>query len=316
MAPGSSEYRLLTDTRLSPQAVVLGLRIASLGDGEHEIDGDGFAAMLHGYPGRTAIAGYVRELRLTGYVARVRNGGHGRGAVYVWRGDNPVRLDEQDTTKGKPVRYAERDIAAASDPVRDCEPDAESRSDARTGTSPVVEEGGGVNPLVSPLSEIAPDAEKALRVEAVKFNGSGVHLRDYLARKVRPQEQYGFVKVVSMWLDGFNFSWRDAAGNLIPRTHWTELIGAAVVEMTATNEAQRKFAAGDPVNLKNKLEILCREWGDAGRRSRSSAGGKRGAPDVEDSGGVGGGASGLPAQPGVAKRGGRFVRTNRDAPRG
>jgi hypothetical protein len=90
---------LLLDARLTDQARVLGLFIASLGDGAHEIAHDDFAMILHGTPGQETIRRHLRQLEVFRYVERSA-GGRGHSDSYRFLNDSPasdVGLSDRST---------------------------------------------------------------------------------------------------------------------------------------------------------------------------------------------------------------------------
>lgn len=223
---------LIADSRLTDAARLLGIHLAMLGEGEHELPYDQLATLLHGCPNRNTVGGHIRKLEAFGYIERTSEGGRGHSPRFRWIG-----LAPNEACANATYSTNARALTATDDVA-----------DADVTTPPVI-------PLPPALH---PDAEAAIERHGEKLRGCRDSLRDYLRLRVPPERQYGYVQAVATWLDGFGFNWSSGRhqGMPLPRGERPPLLAAALNELAATNEGKRVHDAGDPANLKTKLGIL------------------------------------------------------------
>lgn len=309
------QARLLADTRLSPAAVVLGLRISALGAGEHRLDADQLSAMLQRSPSRNTVSALIRELRLHGYVDQVQGGGNGRGAAYQWLGGNPIPAqpvvqESSEEASGGPILHNTlgmngnhaQPIGQEGVHAHHTVQEAPSRARAAVGGG----EGVVVNPPVVP--PVVEDAETAIANNEILAGCRGA-MRDYLRQRVPQHRQVGFVWSAVGWLNSNGFAWLNDEGTLTPPDVRPGLLANALNQLLASDEKGYKAPVGDPRNLLQKLRIICGQHGierksNGHREPASGAGTGRG------------GNGGTPAAAGAGKGGRIFTEYTPGSPHG
>jgi len=258
------QIALLADTRLSPEARVMGL-LLSLTEGI-ELP----YAELRGFlrVGADRVKRAALELEDSGWSER-RPGGRGHGDTF-----SVIESDRvPETTQA--IRDAFR--AALFDRVGEITPsiyrDTETgggKNDRGTETTPpkpfrgtlqggskaavvVVDDEGSSTPL-NPPTEFDPKAEAALAQHATRLAGCRGALRDYLVTRVPPASQLGYVQTIASWLDGGL-----PPRGLIQHPRPTKLLATALNELAAQDEQSMKNRVGDIRNLRTKVEILARQ---------------------------------------------------------
>lgn len=252
-----AQEMLLRDSRLSDPARVLGLYISTLPTGANELPHDTLAVLLHGCPNRDTVGRHLRMLVVHGYIERTSSGGSG-SPRYEW-------LARENS---RPENVLPANIH---------------------GQSPTVVEVGGVRD--TPFSSPEPLDVRALRAieqAGERLTGCRGALRDYLQARVPLPNQYGYVQAVVSWIDNPLTTFRQPDGMPVPAAERTKMLAVALNEMTATNEADRKYKTGDPINLRNKLSAVIRTTFEAVRKQATGTdGGKRYGkrdlpPDAQD----------------------------------
>jgi hypothetical protein len=105
------EYmNLLLDASLSTDARVLGLYVATLGDGAHEVERDVFRRLLHGPASKDRVGRALGELELRGWVDRKPGGrGHSDSFSFTVASSETVSdsVNELSTLNGHSVNESE-----------------------------------------------------------------------------------------------------------------------------------------------------------------------------------------------------------------
>lgn len=243
MTEHSELTQIVTDPKLTSDAVRLVLFVRGLGPGEHEIDANELQALVRCRgmkPVRTA-----RDMAVARGYLRIR-----------------------PSSKGHPTAYQYIHTAATVG----CSPETTQPGLGglqSTPKPPVVVEVDDVVPPMVPLYPIAPDAETAIERHADVLTGCRDSLRDYLRRRVAPPRQSSYVHDIAGKINGLGFQWHGT-----PLAERSKMVSAALNELAATEEStEYKYPPGDPRNLRTKLSILV----TGGFRSKQTGtnGGKR-----------------------------------------
>lgn len=261
-----SEFDLLCDQSLSDAARVIGLRICAMGDDWHELAPDDFAKMCAGYPKHETIAKHLRALEISGYIVR-KSGGRGHSDSFRFAFSSEQKSGSKTFRSG----------------VLSIRPENSPDLNAVVVVEGVVEE----TPIV-PLPVLSAEAEAAIEKNDAKLAGCRDSLRDYLTSRVPPDRQKAYVYTIVAWLDDSDPSvWRKPTGGWLGKEFRTAVLATALNELGAANEKMRKYEAGDPVNLKTKINILIkqRESDGNGRErnhSRTAGGESRAATGTDN----------------------------------
>lgn len=236
------QIALLSDARLSDAARVLGLYVSSLPEGPHELSHDQLAALIHGTPNADTVGRHMRQLAVHGYVERTSPGGKG-SPRYQWSARENSRED-----KPMPAKIH--------------------------GETPVVVgEEVDTNPLNPPSLSVR--ALQAIDAAGEKLRGCRGALRDYLEARVPAERQYPYVQWVVTTLDNPLAYYRMPTGLPIPHDQRTAVLADALNQLAATDEDKtRKWDAGDPANLENKIRSVVRSWSPPEERKATGTDGK------------------------------------------
>jgi hypothetical protein len=209
--------------------------------------------------GEAKVRRAAKKAHDSGWIQVVREGGNGRHPRFRFQGakNSAVmrRVSDFDT----------QEVGRVSD--LDTQPPA------------VVGEGGDTNPPIPLPVKLHPRAMEAIERSAGVLEGCRGSLTDYLTERVAPDRQYHYVQTIAGWLQGNGgLQWVNRAGVPVPRGEWHGLISGSLNELGATDEKTgRKHDQGDPVNLRNKLQINIRQWEPNDGRGGASTGADRGA---------------------------------------
>jgi hypothetical protein len=235
--------QIVTDPRLTSDAVRLVLLVRGMGPGEHEISENELLVLLRS---RTSKPVYTaREVAVERGYLRFRRGGRGHANRYEY-------------------------VAPQGGLCAD-------RSPSRAGNTAPIEDADDATTPVVPLHPISPDAESAIEKLGETLHGCRDSLKDYLRRRVSPPRQSSFVHDVAGKINGLGFAWRTDTGAVVPMSERAGLMSAAINELAATDEkGGYKYPPGDPRNLRTKLGILTAQWGKS--RASPKATGTDGRP--------------------------------------
>lgn len=269
-AVSERELLLLQDQGLSDAARVIGLRIAALGEGFHEIVATEFSKMVYGYPNRETIARHLRQLELAGYVER-RPGGRGHADAFSFR---------------SVVSPPSKNI----DPVKN-----EGLNDLGPRKTDVLkslvggEDEGGIEPPISPLRGSLSEKAEKLIGERPQLTGCRGSLRDYLAARVPQSRQYAYVQTILGWLDDIHPGiWLLPTGGRLEKPERTRMLAAALNDLAASDESKLKRPVGDVGNLQTKINVLIRKRKDDrssdSRKNHTRATGTEGRAHQDQSG--------------------------------
>ena len=252
------EMTLLVDARLSADARVLGLYIASKGEGAHEIGREELGDVLGNEVHPERVRRAVSQLERQHYLER-RAGGRGHADSFTLRiVDNFKGTDFVEPNGNKDTRNEEP------------KPD---RLRETSNLNAIVVEGDDVEE--PPIVPLGPKAEQAMARYGDKLAGCRGALRDYLAHHLDADfRRYSYIQTVASWLDDAEPSvWRTPTGSWLPHAERPALLAAALNELAAGDERKMKRPVGDPGNLKTKINILIRQ----AHNGREQRGDTRGA---------------------------------------
>lgn len=248
------QLQLLNDARLSDAARILGLYLSTLPAGPQELPHDRLAALLHGCPNADTVGRHLRQLDVFGYAQKVSNGGKG-SPRYEW-------LE---------VSARENSRAEASLPAK------------IHGQKPTVVEGEEEVIPPNPLSGFSLDvrALQAISDAGDKLAGCRDALRDYLQARVPSARQYAYVQSVVSWLDNPGQVFQGPNGLAIPQPERVKMLAIALNEMAASDERSYKAPVGDVRNVRTKVGILSRLFGQKATGTDGRTYQKRGASDEQ-----------------------------------
>lgn len=252
---------LLDDTRLSREARLMALHLVRLGDGEHQVSTQDWQRVLgagpRGVAKRQSIAQYMQELEVLGWIRR-REGGS--GSPYYQLLPSP-----QGTPAASPVPSGDARGASAPVPSGDA-----SGSPVPSGDTLPSPQGTPAGPLLlqdifvvsdsrtRTREQLHPDAEHAIEGAEGVLNGCRGALRDYLAARVKPERQYGYVQRLVTSLQGADeFMWADKTGRKLTEGR-TGILAAALNELIAGSEVGEHFSdpPGGFSNLRSMVRYL------------------------------------------------------------
>lgn len=249
----SIELALLSDSRLSREARLMGLYVASLGEGEHEVANDDFRRLLGrslqgGTPKDRTLAGYASELVLHGWVEK--NPG-GRGSPrYVFTippeasKGNALLSSGSSTSLPEPskdsVYYAPGDQQTAR---------SSSREEVVVGEEETRAREHELDPKAAEvMNEPGPQGLPVLK-------GCRGALRDYLQARVPTRRQHAYVRTVQAWLAGGGGAPRGLSR--VPNP--THILATALNDLGTEDELTFKSARGQvgvTSTLRTKVEVL------------------------------------------------------------
>lgn len=280
---GTVQVRILTDTRISDSARVIGLWIATRDQGDEgwvPVSFDDLRSVLHGYPSDDTIRKHVRMLTGSGWLER-RAGG--RGNPDQFRIIDPLLTPPY--SKDRPADSGGLKDRPATDPTLNG-----LRVGSEAGLSPPVvveqknvvvgEENARATAKTFPLSRLASEV-MAERVDS--FQGFRGSLTDYLEARVQRGLQYGYVQAIAGWIDGTDAGvFKLPDGSRLPSSEIPGMLATAFNELLAMDEAKMKRPVGETANLRTKLNILLRQRG-------GYAGHHGGSPEKAGAGATAGG---------------------------
>lgn len=297
MARSSDLAKVVADTRLSAEARIAVLLVATKGRGPHEISFTEWSILLN-QASEKRVRTALRMAVHTGWLERIP-GGRGHADSYAFR------VPATDTLKADRVPAEDKlstdslpaegnlnpdslpqggtlsDSLPVAGTLKDSLPtegtlNALTRVDARTAVE-VVDEVEDDPPVVPPT--LAPRAEAAIEQHAELLRGCRGALRDYLASRVSPRRQYAYVQTVAAWLQADTASpfYGTPAGGLPPPER-TKVLATALNELAAAEEEKMSRPVGDVGNLRTKIRILLRDWTHEPRHNGGSRDHGRGAP--------------------------------------
>lgn len=206
---------LLMDSRLSADARVIGLYVASLGPGAHEIDRDTLMDLLGSDAGKGRVQRAVAKLQRFGWVRRTE-GGRGHFPRFEFRGRESEPLKQIGAAK----------TGSYTDRGRESEPLYENGEDSSRETAPLNAEMGGIiggdsgeiptsyyrDTSTAATTASADDRERA--IEAMKADAVEA------ARQIEGSQRRAFNARVRGLVAGDDYTaWRDLNGDPIP---WSE----------------------------------------------------------------------------------------------
>ncbi|HEX7050055.1 MAG TPA: hypothetical protein VF188_07650 [Longimicrobiales bacterium] len=252
--------RIVGDPRLTPDAVRVVLYVATRGDGEHEIDACELMALLRCKSDKP-VRNAVRLAETYGYL-RCRQGGRDHPNRYTYL--CPVAdVSETYTSQGAEVKDTPpQGQSYPTYSAHRAEVSAITRDDTRQ--SDRERDSQESPPVVPPTTPVLDErAELAIAQHNGLLDGCRGALRDYLAARVPPPKQFGYVQRVATVVNGLGFNWNPLGGDGIPPPARPGLVAAALNELLATGERTAdppmKWSDGDPRNLLTKLEILIKQ---------------------------------------------------------
>jgi hypothetical protein len=262
MARAKDLAQIMTDLRLTPEARCIVAHIYLKGDGEHEITADELASVVL-HPSRGKVQSAVRIGCSLGYIER-REGGRGHSPFYRYRGTPDGQLkalssppDEQLNTENGTSEARDEIIGDRQTSTYPLSSPSDGHLSSRARESRAV---GVVGVGVDNPSIISPSAERALEKSGDKLNGCRGALRDYLAARVPPARQVGYVQLLVGWRDGIDGTvFRRPDGSAVPPEDQTALLANALNDLAASDEAKMSRPLGDPANLRTKINILLRD---------------------------------------------------------
>lgn len=248
--------RLLTDARLSSDARVLGLYIASRGEGFHEIPRDELGDVLTNQCSRDRVQRALGQLVRFAWLVRKPGGrGHADSFAFTKVADSPApKVDsDQDSRQVK----------------------ATGGEDERRREPPVI-------PLFN-----SEAAEAAIAQHGEKLAGCRGALRDYLKARVPASRQSAYVHALAGWIDGISpWVWKRPDGSSLPDERKPGAIAAALNDLAASDESRMKRPQGDIGNLETKLEFQLKRG--AYRESGNGSNRRRAVGETPNSTGTGG----------------------------
>lgn len=269
----NQERTLLTDARLSREARLMGLYLASRGE-QVEVSTEDWQRILGsshqgGFPTRRTLAHYAAELTTWGYVEKKPGGSGSPRYEFLQGSQDPV---EALQGSGSPVEQnsyrAPRATEDHSTGLR--EPGRGASSSSRVVVVDDVEERADTG---EPRYSLEPKVTDAIE-GAEDLIGCRGALRDYLRRRVMGPQQWGYVQTVRTWLAGgigAPKGLHDA-----PPEDRTHLFAAALNELAsesvATEQAYRaaRGKVGQTATLRSKVEYLVRREKSSARNGSDS----------------------------------------------
>lgn len=315
--------RIITDARLTPDAVRMILYVESKGAGWHPIDSPEFKATIFNGRGEKPIRAAYENAAYCGWLDRRR--GEGRAFVYCFRtpeegGDSVSPQGEEtpglpsQTGEKKPVSVSqmgetndreegsEDSLSQRGETTDLVSPRGESNPPPRAGASPLGEttnyvgdEGGGEGAGARTEGRLAEDAGELIAAEASALGPIAPALQSYLPRRVPPARQHGYVRTVIGYLGGC-MPVHGPDGTPIRGSPLQTLVAQALTDLEASDERMMAGQVGEPRNLWTKLLVLAnpetpkRPHGSSGNGRRSRPAGREGGRGAAASaGGEGGG---------------------------
>lgn len=236
--------RIVNDARLSPEAARLVLHVGLRGEGEQEIEPVELRILLRVNSDTPVYR--ARDIAVKHGYLKWRKGGPGHSTRYEFAEPTVYSREDcspQQSTLGKtvdPQKVVDREIAL----------------------SPIV-----------PLPVLTPEADARIEEYGTLLVGCRGSIRDYLREVVPHNRQRAWVDDICGKLNGNGFSWQG-----IPRVEWAGMVAAAVNELRASGEKEMKWPAGDPRNMRTKLNILIQDRTRPARGSMVSGGPARASP--------------------------------------
>lgn len=254
------QLALLADARLSREARIMGLHIASLGEGAHAIAHSAFRRLLgrgaRGMAKDDTIGGYIQELVEYGWVTR-EPGGQG-SPRYTFapppRGSNPDAFLPLESSPPPPW--------GGKAPVSPTTMGGQTAPTSSSSKEP---------PLPPPLEARARAFVESSEV-LVGCRGS---LLDYLAERVETDRQLAYAQSVAGTIEGTDEQvWMARDGSHV-RENRAAIVAGCLNDLRAGDEVGKYFPGppGDPRNLKSKVRYKVKSLTDARRdakRERSS----------------------------------------------
>lgn len=292
MGPREIIAAVIHDTRLSSEARVVTLHIASLGDGEHELDYDDLRRLLN-QAGEKRIRQAVKDAADVGWISW-REGGRGHSPIVEF---NPAEDSPAETAdlKDSPANSAGLNEPGATDRpaqaagLKDRPAEAADLKGAAADATHARDQGAqevDVDVDVDVVGgAISPRAEEALEQHNALLAGCRGALRDYLGARVEPGDQFGYIQTLATWLNGFGFNWMRKDGSRAPPEERPGLIAAALNELMAQRGGEKKMkrAQGDILNLRTKLGIIVKQAGGDDGNHRGGTASSRGAEGASQS---------------------------------
>ena len=243
---------IVRDTRLSSDARIVALEVHLREGDQHEISFDEWS-MLLGQAGNHRIRRALKQSELAGWIDRTPGGG-GHSDSFA------SSLPESTTLRG------------------------DSRGEEQVVLSQEGEVAGGAGAAREAEPELHPRAQALLERKESPLNGCRGALRDYLDLRVDPDRQYAYIRTLVGWFEGMDPSiWRKPNGRPVDTDRRTSIVADALNDLAASDEDQMKRPAGDPANLRTKIQVRIAQREDPHGRNR------RGSRDDRSSGSDGSG---------------------------
>lgn len=264
---------LLADTRLPPDARIIGLFVMELGDGWHEIPRDQIGALTDGLSEET-IRRHIRRLESTGWLETNTKTGR-RPTQYR-------TIPMSDSGNIAPLRQAIANrfadllpLAHEGDTVLPLTHEGQTKSlplvhEGQKPSTPhprgvdvhvVVEEGGRSRKEEARARDAGHEIDERvvqhIEADGTDLTGFRSALFDYLAARVQTDRQWPYVCTVRTWLQGSTAAPR-GLGKL-DREEQVLMIASALNELLQDDELQYRSARGQigsTNTLRTKIEYL------------------------------------------------------------
>jgi len=207
---------LLADTRLSREARIVGLYISAFGIQPQEIPHETFRMLLGGAGRGVAkddtIGGYVKELTTFGWITQNLNTGRGHAPSYEFR----------PPSQGGPNQRIAPLLRGGLN--MDPPPSGGLNTDGPPMSGGLKPPSSSTPPLPPPSARVREDVENSIVAEAMTamevsadvLKGCRGSLKDYLAKRVDPRHQHGYVQRLVASMQGRDeFMWRDRRGGTL-----------------------------------------------------------------------------------------------------
>lgn len=236
---------VMGDASLSPEARVLIVHIAMLGDGEHEISYRSLSRLLCQI-GEKKLRQAVQDAAETGWITVNTQAGRGHHPRFEFSPSKRAELKDSYAQKDelKKDSYAEND---------------KLNGDSRAGvTTQVVSLPTEEDEEEEGARALDDQTEHRIQQEAAVLDEAIEPLRDYLLLRVPPDRRGAYVGgVTSLLRHATTFDWSTSPGTQVPVPKRSGYVADALSELAASDEAKgHSRPVGDLGNLKTKLQVL------------------------------------------------------------
>lgn len=276
---------IVSDTRLTSDAVRVVLHVATKGKGPHPISHLDFTILLN-HTSDKRVRAAVRLAVEAGYVDR-QIGGRGKVDRFAFRVAPTDTLSDPKEAPKDPLRVAPTDTLSGESTQKPAElrvpqggtlrlslPPTGNLSQHRVPPGATLKGLGYIKESLEEVVDVSAGArersdfsigenekfsgEKAIDINAEILKGCRGALRDYLDIKVGdPTRQYGYVQTVVGWLQGTDPKlWTTPAGDTIQPNERAPLLAEALNDLLGSDESRMARPVGDPGNLRTKTSVL------------------------------------------------------------